>query len=104
MVHSHWSNNVKAWLSLVESFIVLLRQLSYAIKNQLVALERKISPLGAILLAPIPYAIKNQRGASKDPTVGSLGSKAPSRGLRMPELVLYGIRELAEQHYEALDQ
>ena len=22
----------------------------------------------------------------------------------MPELVLYGIRELAEQHYEALDQ
>ena len=35
LVHSHWSRNVKAWLSLVESFIVLLRQLSYAIKNQL---------------------------------------------------------------------
>ena len=41
-----------------------------------------------------PYAIKNQRRASKD----------PSRGLWMPELVLYGIRELAQQHYEALDQ
>ena len=43
----------------------------------------------------IPYAIKNQRGASKDPF---------SRGLWMPELVLYGIRELAEHHYEPLDQ
>ena len=37
LVHSHWSRNVEAWLSLVESFIVMLRQLSYAIKNQLVA-------------------------------------------------------------------
>ena len=37
LVHSHWSKNVEARLSLVESFIVLLRQLSYAIKNQLVA-------------------------------------------------------------------
>ena len=35
VVHSHWSRNVEARLSLVESFIVLLRQLSYAIKNQL---------------------------------------------------------------------
>ena len=35
---------------------------------------------------PIPCAIKNQRGASKD----------PSRGLWMPKLVLYGIRELAQ--------
>ena len=35
LVHSHWSRNVEARLSLVESFIVLLRQLSYAIKNQL---------------------------------------------------------------------
>ena len=26
------------------------------------------------------------------------------RVFAMPELVLYGIRELAEQHYEALDQ
>ena len=39
------------------------------------------------------YAIKNQRGASKIPLVGGiLRSKAPSRGLWMPELVLYGIR------------
>ena len=35
VLHSHWSRNVEARLSLVESFIVLLRQLSYAIKNQL---------------------------------------------------------------------
>ena len=35
ILHSHWSRNVEAWLSLVESFIVLLRQLSYAIKKQL---------------------------------------------------------------------
>ena len=46
--------------------------------------------------ANYPYAIKNQRGASKIPLVGGiLRSKAPSRGLWMPELVLYGIRELA---------
>ena len=37
-----------------------------------------------------PSAIKNQRGASK----------APSRGLWMPELILYGIREQSR----ALDQ
>ena len=35
VLHSHWSRNVEARLSLVERFIVLLRQLSYAIKNQL---------------------------------------------------------------------
>ena len=35
VLHSHWSRNVGALLSLVERFIVLLRQLSYAIKNQL---------------------------------------------------------------------
>ena len=35
VLYSHWSRNVEAWLSLVERFIVLLRQLSYAIKNQL---------------------------------------------------------------------
>ena len=45
-----------------------------------------------------PYAIKNQRGASKIlPNGGILCSKAPSRGLWMPELVLYGIRLLAKQ-------
>ena len=37
VVHSDWSRNVEARLSLVERIIVLLRQLSYAIKNQLVA-------------------------------------------------------------------
>ena len=42
LVHSHWSRNVEAWLSLVETIIVLL----------LGALERKISPLGGILLSP----------------------------------------------------
>ena len=36
LVHSHWSRNVEARLSLVER-CWLLRQLSYAIKNQLVA-------------------------------------------------------------------
>ena len=35
LVHSHWSRNVEARLSLVERIIVMLRQLSYAIKNQL---------------------------------------------------------------------
>ena len=35
--YSHWSSSYITALSLVESFIVLLRQLSYAIKNQLVA-------------------------------------------------------------------
>ena len=55
LVHSHWSRNVEAWLSLVESFRVLLCQLSYAIKNPLVASKapsNKIPPLGGILLAP----------------------------------------------------
>ena len=46
--------------------------------------------------ANYPYDIKNQRGASKIPLVGGiLRSKAPSRGLWMPEVVLYGIRLLA---------
>ena len=38
--------------------------------------------------ANYPYAIKNQRGASKKPLVGGFGCD---------ELVLYGIRVLAEQ-------
>ena len=49
VLHSHWSRNVEARLSLVETFIVLLRQLSYAIKNQLVASKALV---GGILLAP----------------------------------------------------
>ena len=48
--------------------------------------------------ANYPYDIKNQRGARKIPLVGSiLRSKAPSRRLWMPELVLYGLRLLAKQ-------
>ena len=50
-----------------------------------------------------PYAIKNQRGASKiPPNGGILRSKAASRGPWMPELVLYGIRLLAKQFLEAI--
>ena len=45
--------------------------------------------------ANYPYAIKNQRGASIKPLVGGFGGD---------ELVLYDIRVLAEQHYEALDK
>ena len=42
--------------------------------------------------ANYPYAIKNQRGASKKPLVGGfLRSKTPSRGC--DELVLYGTRD-----------
>ena len=39
-----------------------------------------------------PYAIKNQRGATKIPPMGT-------RGLWMPELVLSGIRRLAKQFF-----
>ena len=35
VLHSHWSSSNEAWLSLVQSFRVLLRQLSCASKNQL---------------------------------------------------------------------
>ena len=53
--------------------------------------------------ANYPYDIKNQRGASKIPSNGGiLPSKAPSRGLWMPELVLYGIRLLAKQFLGAI--
>ena len=44
VLHSHWSRNVEAWLSLVERFIVMLRQLSYAIKNQLGHPKPPIAP------------------------------------------------------------
>ena len=53
----------------------------YGIRARIIGSFRSWKP-------PIPYAIKNQRG-------GIFRSKAPSRGLWMPELVLYGIRELA---------
>ena len=72
------------------------RQLSYAIKNQLVASK---TSLGGILLAPhwftYPYAIKNQRGASKIPHKFQSVPKPIVGGFGWDELVLYGIRELA---------
>ena len=47
--------------------------------------------------------MENQRGASKMHLLGGiLRSKAPSRGLWMPELVLYGIRLLAKQLPESI--
>ena len=71
-----------------EEFIVMLRQLSYAIKNQdkwLHALKESIIGRPIIDSFSDPYAIKNQRKARK-PLVGGFGCL---------ELVLYGIRELA---------
>ena len=35
VLHSHWSRSDEAWISLVERITVLLRQQSYAVKNQL---------------------------------------------------------------------
>ena len=49
VLHSHWSRNAEARLSLVERIIVLLRQLSYAIKNQLLGALARKDPTG---LAP----------------------------------------------------
>ena len=46
--------------------------------------------------ANYPYDLKIHRGASKiPPNGGILRSKAPIRGLWMPELVLYGLKLLA---------
>ena len=101
MVHSHWSRSNKAWLSLVQGFIVLLRQCLLCHKEPAHRIQSPL--LRACLLLPgslchkdswlpctersyyrRPYAIKNQRGASKKPLVGGfLRSKAPSRGLWM---------------------
>ena len=63
----------------------LLRQHSYAIKG---AYNRTFP----CMEANYPYAIKNQRGASKKPLVGGFGCN---------ELVLYGIRMLAGQILES---
>ena len=53
--------------------------------------------------ANYPYDMKNQRWASKiPPNGGILRSKAPGRGLWMPELVPYGIRLLAKQFLGAI--
>ena len=81
MVHSHWSRNVEARLSLVERIIVLLRQPSYAIKNQL---GQRVFACSSLVLYGIrdrwlpctersyyrrPDAITNQLRASKMPPI-----------------------------------
>ena len=96
LVHSHWSRNVEAWLSLVESFIVLLRQLYYAIKN-LYGIRDRWLPCTERSYYRRPYAIKNQRRASKDPSRGLCVPKPLVGGFGCDELVLYGIRVLVEQ-------
>ena len=92
VLHSHWSSSNETCLSLVERFMMLICQLSYAIKNQL---GHPKPPTGLCLLlagslwhedaynssfpcmeANYPYAIKNQRGISK--YVGSLEARADS--------------------------
>ena len=87
---------------MAESFIVLLRQLSYTIKNQLGQLgtqrpslvlygkRDRWLPCTERSYYRRPYAIKNQRRARNTPE-GVFRSKAPSSD----EVVLYGIRELA---------
>ena len=48
------------------------------------------------------YAIKNQRKARNAPSRGHFVPKPLVGGFGCLELVLYGIRELAYQHYEPL--
>ena len=66
----------------------------------------EISILGGYFL---PYADSLWHKGSKNRTFPYMEAtyplchKEPAR-LWMPELVLYGIRELAEQHYEPLNQ
>ena len=104
VVRSHWSRSNEARLSLVESFIVLLRQCLLCHKEPAPRIQSPLLGAFCLLLAGSlwhkdswlpctersyyrrPYAIKNQRGASKKPLVGGFGCD---------ELVLYGIRELA---------
>ena len=99
MVHSHWSRSNEARLSLVESFILLLRQCLLCHKEPARRIQSPLLGAFCLLLAGslwhkgaynrtfpcmeanYPYAIKNQRGASK---VGGFGCD---------ELVLYGIRD-----------
>ena len=82
VVHSHWSRLNEARLSLVEMV-------------QSVATPVSLMPCTEKSYNRRPYAIQNQRGASKKPLVGDFGCN---------ELVLYGIRVLAEQHHEAFEQ
>ena len=47
-----------------------------------------------------PYAIKNQRKARNAPSRAHFVPKPLVEGFRGLKLVLYGIRVLAEQHYD----
>ena len=105
---AEWKTSGALSLVGIVEIVVLLRQLSYAIKNQLVASK---APYYSLVLYGIrdrwlpctersyyrrPYAIKNQRGASKIPPMGLFCvSKPLVGGFGCDELFLYGIRELA---------
>ena len=118
LVHSHWSRNVEAWLSLVESFIVLKYFHGVAPPALLCHKEpaRRIqSPLlGAYLGLWTPmqwgyfaysslvlYGIRDRWLPCTERSYygAPLCHKEPAwdkkeKGLWMPELVLYDIREL----------
>ena len=55
-----------------------------------------------MLLRQLSYAIKNQLKAPKAPYKGLWDEMSPTRSISCLSLVLYGIRELAQQHYEPL--
>ena len=83
---------------------VLLRQLSYAIKNQRKAqnasqckapISHAYNRSFPCIEATNPYAIKNQRKARNAPSRGHFVPKPLVGGFECLELVLYGIRELA---------
>ena len=115
LVHSHWSRNVEAWLSLVERIIVLLRQLCYAIKNQLAskAPYQGLWNAKQLLAGSLwhkdrwlpctersyyshPYAIKKPARSKQNTPIGVFSVPKPLVGaFGCDELVLYGIRELA---------
>ena len=93
-------------ISMSRTFPRSCYSVSYAIKNQLVAGAFCLLLAGSLwhkaaynrtfpcMEANYPYAIKNQRGASKEPLVGGfLRSKPLVGGFGCNELVLYGIRD-----------
>ena len=77
LVHSHWSRNVEAWLSLVESFIMLKYFHGVATPALLCHKDRWL-----------PYT---ERILYRHP----MGVFCVPKPLVCDELVLYGIRELA---------
>ena len=70
-------------ISMSRTFPRSYYSVSYAIKNQLIA-KNVYNRNFPCMEANYPYAIKNQRGASKKPLVGGFGCD---------ELVLYCIRD-----------